>query len=271
MGWNTPSTEHEPERHSGPRPRAPAAIGTVADRDALPAPVRGPGPRTPTITGEDRATTGRRLSVSRVASISVADPDELDEGAQHGDRDVLLELRSPPERDRDGHRDQRERRGDLAQRDRDGAHADVPPSSSIRIVRSATRSPARVVGHEDERNAGERRGGPPPPRLRPRLERAVGSSRRGTSGSSARAGASITRCCSPTDRREASRSMKLRVEAGQPQREVRDRPPRPLGAADREADVLGHAAGHGSRELRDEARRAAAAPADRARGRPSPR
>src|SRR5581483_1266511 len=87
----------------------------------------------------------------------VADRRELDERAQHGDGDVLLELGPAPERDARGQGDQREAGGDLAEADVDrggrrggGERAHVTRSSatgpcstsdppSIRTTQSASR------------------------------------------------------------------------------------------------------------------------------------
>jgi hypothetical protein len=58
----------------------------------------------------------------------VADRSELDERADHGDREVLFEVGAPPEGDRGGDPHQCQRRGDLAKRDVDGGRHSARPS-----------------------------------------------------------------------------------------------------------------------------------------------
>ena len=92
------------------------------------------------------------------------------------------------------------------------------PSSS-RIVRSVRRSAcARRASRARATRRADSAARARPPRVAASSSADVGSSSSSTSGSSASARASITRCCSPTDSREASRSQERAVEAGQLER-----------------------------------------------------
>ena len=143
----------------------------------------------------------------------VADRGQLDDRADGGDADVALEVGLAPEGDRGRERDQRQRGGDLPERDVDRGRSRRAPARPGRVGDPArlephhpVAQPARLLGvvaDEDERDlelARAARARVASIASRAAWSRAeVGSSSSRTSGCWASARASIARCCSPTE------------------------------------------------------------------------
>ena len=151
------------------------------------------------------------------------------------------------------------------------AAATSPSETSIPVTAPTltTRSASRCACARSWVTSTIEQGSPARVRSTPSLARssraAVGSSSSSTSGSSASARASITRCCSPTDRRAASRSANSGSRPGQLERAQRiDLAAEQAGAV---ADVVGHAARQRRRQLGHEHGTAAQLERRRASGR----